>query len=333
MIMSGIMNAVFIAVLSYQFKIYGYMSAIILSFAFNVIYIAAHKPFALSRRWKPSLLPGLVKFGLPLMVLGLAETLFMTIDKVMILSFLGFASAGLYGTAILASQYIATFQNSILTVLMPNFHEKFGENENPQDLKPYVCQSAVGFCDLLPTVIATAWFFAPPVIQAVLPQFVNCIPAMQILLISTFFLCLAQLHGLFLVSTKKHIVLVPLFIVASLVAVFLNYHVIQLDLGIAGVAAATVITLAIRWGATYWLAMRHLMKFREMATDFSALMIRIIWAVAGLLIVTRYCSGLTSWAQASLGFMIFTVLQGPFLVHLNKRFHVIGHLKDKWKGR
>jgi len=120
MVISSIFNAIVIAFMSYHFKIYGYMWGMAASFIFNLCYILWQHAFHIRWRVDFRVVAGLISYGFPLMMVALLNTVFITVDRVMIASFLGFEAVGLYSIAILALNSVANLVNSVGVVMVPN---------------------------------------------------------------------------------------------------------------------------------------------------------------------------------------------------------------------
>ena len=75
MIWSAIVNALLIALLTYRFKLYGFIWDIALSFCFNMAYISMRYRFHFRFAWNWPHIRSLIRFGFPLMMIGILTIL------------------------------------------------------------------------------------------------------------------------------------------------------------------------------------------------------------------------------------------------------------------
>jgi len=334
MIYSAIVNAILVATLSYRFEIYGFMWAMCLSFFFNIGYLMMRYRFHIRFDMNWTLIRGLIAYGFPLMILSMLGVIFLSIDKLMIVRYLSFEALGLYGVAILAANLIARFPSSVGTVLLPNFHEKYGETGNKQDLLKYLTKSTRAFTYSMPVVIALAWFFVPHVIKLVLPAFVDSIPALKILILSPYFLALANPCENLLIVIKKHGNLFPIVALTCALAVLFNLLAIKAGYGIVGVALATAIVFGIKFALTYFLAYRELSSGAQWGMkNFVSICAKFLWMIVILIGSTIVVPGGPHFGYALLRTLFFLVLYSPFLIKFNKEFEIWNTLVQKMRPK
>lgn len=257
MLISAVVNAVLVALLTYYFKIYGFIWALILSFIFNISYL--HVSYSYQFRWiadwkqmKP-----LMNYGLPLMILGVTVTVLKSLDKILIAKMLGFESLGFYSIALMACSYLGNFSISIAVVLLPYSQERYGRSENGADLCRFILKSSKAYALALPLLIGMAWFFVPLAVWLVLPKFAPGILSMKILTLSLFFLAQLQPFHDYLITIKRHSRLLILISILTAAAFAGDFTAIRMGLGIEGVAAATVLIFFIYFSAVFFMARRY----------------------------------------------------------------------------
>ncbi len=330
MVLSSLVNAVLIASLCYLYKIYGYILAMILSFLFNIIYIFFSSRLRFVWRFDLKKILYYISLGLPLLSLTIANTLFVTLDKLMIAKFLGFHSLGLYSIAVMAMGNISNFPNSVGIVLMPNFQEKYGETENKKDLQEYLEKSAYFFCDTMPLVIGAVWFIGPYFIHLVLPQFEGGVRAMQLLVMASFFLAADYPYGLFLVAIKKHLSMAGRMAIACLLAVCFNLLAIKSGWGLRGIALGTVAAVLFKFSSNFELVRRHLYSGHEALKKYGVIVTKFLWMAVVLVGIDRaflWIHDPLIKAVAQFGTLI--ALYFPFILRLNSEFRVWRRLKEK----
>jgi O-antigen/teichoic acid export membrane protein len=331
MIYSSIVNGVLVAVLTYQFEVYGFMTAMCLSLIFNILYIHAHHPFHF--RWAFTLkgIWGLIQFGFPLIIIGLLATLFVTIDKIMIAKILGVRELGIYSVALMAYLFLHTLPNSIGVVLIPNFHQKFGETEKPEGLRQYLVMSSKVFADLMPILIASGLFLFPYITLKILPEFTESIEPLKFILPGVFFLALNHPFSYFIVVIRKQLTLIPIILGACVIAVLCNYLFLTKGFGLKGVGLTTGIVAFVNFTLTYFVSTKKIFSWAESLRLYAALVAKFVYMVAVFLILNYVIKDAQFSAVKSLSqFLLFVVLYIPFLYQLNKELGVLEILKQKF---
>ncbi|MSR76812.1 MAG: hypothetical protein EXS63_01080 [Candidatus Omnitrophica bacterium] len=331
MVLSSIVNGILVAILSYKFRMYGFMLAMCLSFVFNIICIRCYYSFhfRFDLNWK--ILWGMVCYGFPLMITGFLGTLFLSIDKIMIAKFLGLRELGIYSLAILAYTYIGTIPTAVGVVLMPNFHERYGETEKADALKGYLMKSSLAFSDLMPLLIAGVWFFAPYFSRIILPDFLESIAPMKALILGSYFLALINPFNYFMAVIRKQAFMVPIMLVACGLAFVSNYLAIKGHTGIIGVSIATTIVQFVEFATTYWIASSYIFNRRETIGHFALLFIKFVLLTGLLFALDRLIPGSEQnlW-KVLLQFGIFLLIYSPFLIKLNKELDLLKVFKNKF---
>lgn len=333
MIWSSVVNAVLVAVLTYYFKIFGFIWAIGLSFLFNIAFIYAHHNFHFRFQFDRSRFRGIVQFGFPLMILGVMTTVLRSIDKIMVARLLGFEALGFYSIALMVNSYIGSFANSVAIVLVPHLQEKYGAQDNPKDLVSFLEKTGHAFSLMTPVLIGAAWMAAPYFIALFLPQFISGIPAMKILGFSMFFLALAQPYNDFLITIKKHLALFPLLAATSIFALILNYGMIRAGYGIAGVALATTVTSFFNYAVIYFFASRSLTDGKTALAKFTIFMSRGAYLLLICVLIDFWLpANLLSFQSALIRLLLFGLLYLPLMANFNARFSVLSLVREKFFG-
>lgn len=330
MIWSSIVNAVLVGVLTYFFKIYGFIWAIALSYIFNILYIQLHHDFHLKFNFEPKRFQSIVLFGLPLMLIGMLTTVVRSVDRILVAKFLGFEALGFYSIALMVSSFIGNFSNSIGIVLVPHLQERFGTQDNPKDLSGFLRKTGEAFSLITPAVIGAAWLLGPFLIRLFLPQFVPGIPAMKILSLSLFFIALTQPYSDFLITIKKHYALFPLLGTTSIAALLFNTMAIRWAYGVTGVAFATALVSFFNFTLTYFYAARFLDSVSSAFQSFGLYLGRALYLVAALLLIDYLIPGKVVVFERTLAqFLLFIACYVPLWIALNRQFGLAGLLRKR----
>jgi len=324
MIFSSMVNAVLVAILTYQFKIYGFMAALCLSLIFNIAYISYFHTFNFVWKIDIKKIKPLVTYGFPLMILGFVHLIVLSIDRIMIAKMIGLEALGLYSIAIMMFNYIAHIPTSIGIVLVPNLNEAYGKRENRRDLAAYLLKSTKGLSVMLPILIGFGWFVMPHLIQFVLPKYVEGILAMKFLILGAFFLALSDPYEQFLITIKKHLTLLKYVVLVCLLAILLNFVAVSEGYGIAGVAIATASAIFFRFVTVFMISSRYLFSVSEALKAFLLIFLKFTMMMFGLVILDRLFS------NPALQYGLFVFLYAPAIFKLNREFGLFSLMKEKF---
>lgn len=329
MVISGLVNAALVAILSFQFKLYGFMCAMALSFLFNIVYLffAGHLRFCYSL--DPKAIRSLIAFGLPIVALTFFGSLYETIDKIMIGRYLGLEQLGLYSIGLMTATYLYSIPNAVGVVMIPNIHEKFGRTSDKRDLQSFLDKSDLVFSTIMPCFIGLAWFGVPVAVELFLPKFMGGIPALRWLVLNVFFLAASQAYSQCIYVFRQHKFFFPIFLFSSICAISLIWLFIRAGWGIEGVAVATTTAMMVHFHVLYWFAVVQIRTSGEAWKAYLGIMARFIFMLAVLLallqLVTPSNIFYTAALRLSLGFLIYV----PFLWHLNQKMGLLRILFKK----
>ena len=331
LMLSSLVNAVFVAVLAYRYKIYGFMLAMALSLIFNIVYVIWHDPARLRPHLNVRLIRPLIAYGAPLMILTFLGTLFITIDKIMIARFIGLKELGWYSIAMMASNVITNFSDSIGIVMMPNLTERYGQTGNIQALKGFISKAAQAFSGGMPLVIACAWFGVPYLVKIVLPDFVEGITALKCLLLGTFFLALTHPYYQFLTAVKKHMKMFPVMAGSCALAALFDFVAVKQHLGILGISVATISAIFLRFSGIYFIASRYLDSSRQMWRSYLGFILKFIFMICALMGLQKIILWpLPDFLIVGLQISLFAFIYSPMLYRLNKEYEVWSMLRQKF---
>ena len=214
--------------------------ALILASVFAYKFIHTNR-FRLRRLWT------LVQVGLPIMLAGFLFGLLTTVDRLLILRFLGTDWLGLYTPAIMAFGVLTIVPSMVSNLIYPKLAHEFGQNENVARLIPLVGRAMkINFTVTLACALLFLLIFYAGIIPYFLPAYLEGRFPMIIILLSAFFFPVAQSFGdLFnVVGWQKRYLLnmaLGLLFSASFGYVFIG----PAGLGLNGVAIGSVMGAAV----------------------------------------------------------------------------------------
>lgn len=274
----------------------------------------------------------LIKLGVPLIIFRIMYLLSASIDKLVIIFFLGRLQLGYYSIATMVYNYLTLLPKFSYKTLYPRFMETFGRNEDIEDVKKYLIIPNRVFACLFSILIGIGVIALPFFVAYLLPRFKNGIFAAQILSLATFFSVFIYTWNYLLIALYKQKELAVLYGISVLIAVVVNLLFVQvLRMHITGVALATVIsqfiftTLLICYGYMHYTknAVEHLKLLYNLY--FPSLLI-----VAAFLLTMLYYPKVVSLKADMLNMgiscVIFLAISSPLVYRTVKRDKLVGRL-------
>jgi O-antigen/teichoic acid export membrane protein len=203
----------------------------------------------------------MIKIGFPVMLVCLGGQLIETVDRILIISFLGPASLGCYAVTGLGGNALLGLVGQAGGAISPHMPEDFGKhNDSAPSLKKYLVKPTVLFAYIMTGLLMILAFVIPNIVGEFLPKYILGIKAFYCFLPGFFFLGIIltanNILNLVLIAQKRQLWLVYFQIVPIVVQVGLGIWFIQLGWDIAGVALASTISYALYGGVILWCASR-----------------------------------------------------------------------------
>ncbi len=222
------------------------LAALILQFLI-LLYAIYRNPWKESSKFDFATIFGSIKTGLPILASGFIITLVTSIDRLMIVTFLGATSLGYFGLSIMLISVISLIPAMTSQVLYPRISYHFGQSgKNIDELSSYVIKPPIILSAILPFLIGPIILSLPFVINLFLPAFIPGISAARIVVSGIYFYGILGLTDYFLVTTGK-LKLYALFgIIALIINIIFDFIFIKMGLGIEGIAfGGTLLTYLI----------------------------------------------------------------------------------------
>ena len=220
------------------------------------------------RKWGiwPSLdlkiLRQLITTGIPIVAASVIVGLLTTVDRLLIVSYLGETQLGHFGLALLMTSVVSLIPSMSGQVLYPRMTFRYGEaGQNPEALRPFVLRPPIMIGLFLPLLIGPLYLILPTVVAEFLPAYTPGIVAARIVLLGIFFFGIIGTTDYFLVTIGKLRPYITIAFVALMVNVILDLIALKLGYGIEGVAiTGTVISYAIYALLLIGYALRYFMS-------------------------------------------------------------------------
>ena len=219
----------------------------------------------------------LVRVGLPMFVFVASSQVMRTIDRLIILRFLGTLALGYYSLSIMALSFMLYLPDSIAYVLYPRLLRDFRHHEQrPEAIRVPVERALRTLAVIVPGLCGAAYLLAREAIMLVLPHFMPGLTAVRALCFGAGGLTLANLSSIVLMTLGRQNVLVPTALGITALGAVLDVVAVKAGLGIDGVARMTLVTYVLNGGLLLWLAcggmqLRAAERLRLMARAFAPL--------------------------------------------------------------
>jgi O-antigen/teichoic acid export membrane protein len=181
----------------------------------------------------------LMRIGIPITAAGSILSVVTTIDRPMVLGFLGEQQLGYFGLALLLTSMVSLIPGVAMQVLYPRITHQFGQSgRSIAALRTFVLRPPLVLACLLPLVIGPVYLFLPVLVTLFLPAYAPGLMAMRIVIVGIFFYSILGLTDYFLVTTGQIRVYAIFGSTALALNVLFDYVALQLGYGINGVAVA-----------------------------------------------------------------------------------------------
>ena len=323
---------IFILILIIKFGLEGVFLSLLIAFIIVIFYIFKKEKFKFKITIIPNKTMQLMKFGFPILTMGIMAIFFTSIDKLMIIKFMDKVQLGYYSIAITIAGVIYFMPQAIAYVMFPNFLEKYGEKEDKDYLKNHLFQPTSIISYLLPIAMGLIFITAPVAIYYVLPKYIAGIIPSKILICAIFFMSFITVANNFLITLNKERKILLIQLVSVMLAIILNYFFIINGYGINGVAIATAISY---FFYSTWILVYSFRHYITKITDIMKFLVRIyvpylyiilLLALSNLIPITGNLLRDILFTVTKL--IIFLVFSIPLIWLANKKTGVVKHFFD-----
>lgn len=228
----------------YYLRYEGRLIAAILTQAVILIYALYRNPWIVIPAFNLSEIWSVIRVGLPILMSGFVLSLLATIDRLMVITFLGEKQLGYFGLAILLTSAVTLIPSMANQVLYPRITHQYGSTDNSiEQLRTFVLIPPAILSALLPILIGSLYLSLPLIIRIFLPAYIPGISAARIVIVGIFFFGILGLTDYFLVTIGKLRVYALFGCIALFFNIVLDYLFLKLGYGIEGIAVGgTLIT-------------------------------------------------------------------------------------------
>ncbi|MFI5370940.1 MAG: oligosaccharide flippase family protein [Candidatus Eisenbacteria bacterium] len=197
----------------------------------------------------------LLTVGFPMFVYVLLNFVMRSLDRLVILRFLGIESLGFYQLAVMAINMLLYLPDSLAYVMYPRILARHHEaGQDPEAVRDPVERAFRFVSLLLPLFCGLAYLAADDAVLWLLPKYRAGVPSLRILCFGAAALGLGSLSSVVLMTLRRQVVLVPVAIGTTLLGALAMVTAARSGFGIRGVAWATLATYAVHSAVMLWFA-------------------------------------------------------------------------------
>lgn len=191
----------------------------------------------------------LMQIGLPMFVFNASTIVMRSLDRLIILRYLGTQDLGYYSLSVMALTFLLYLPDSVGYVVYPQLLRRYGEaGEDPTAIRERVERLLQAMAVSVPLLSGLAYLWTREVVAFMLPKFLPGVTAVRILCFGAAGLALGTIASMVLMTVGRRMALVPAAVFATSLGATLDIVAVRLGFGITGVAWATLATYALNGG-------------------------------------------------------------------------------------
>ncbi len=179
--------------------------------------------------------------GMPLIVIGVLNIVFLSVDRWVITANLSVTILGYYALGFMAGHILGLVPGSVASVLYPRMLERFAISQNPKSLHSLLIGPLRALTAIMLVLVCGAVLGLPLLIQLFLPKYLHSIPIIQILVPGAFFVSIANVAGTYIIAIDRQKWLFVVLITSTMLSLLLDVVLVRVGYGIIGVAWGTFI--------------------------------------------------------------------------------------------
>ncbi len=275
----------------------------------------------------------LIRVGLPIAAIILADVLLRTVDGIIILKYRGLYWYGLYSVAVQVAAYLYRIPEAGGFVLMPRIWQRYSTHNNLEALRDYVVRPTLAAGLIMPVLAGVLFIVMPNMIWALIPKFHPAIYAAQVLAMSSVFLALpVAANGLLIALNQEKIVIINQLVGAIIVAVG-TMLLVMIKFSLANIAMVAGLGYAVAGALTLYIVLgRYYRKRWRLWAELAVCYLPLLWALIALKAAGVTSSWLLApepnmWSRMVLRTVLFLVLVLPMLWYAEHRTGLLRQIR------
>ncbi|HCC23177.1 TPA: hypothetical protein DF272_03295 [Candidatus Falkowbacteria bacterium] len=221
------------------------VTGLILANALASVYIIIKAKYRFPLVWRWPVAKELFRVGLPLILIQAIYGVYISIDRWMIAGYLDSTSLGLYGLGATISTFMFGAFSVLAYTIYPYLLEKFGQKDDITAAKALLLKANYSLALIMSMLFPIILISLPLMLRYILPEYIQALNVIFTLILSVYFIALMSINGNYLISINKQRIMLGAQIVMVLFSFGACLLALRLDLGIIGIAAATLISYSI----------------------------------------------------------------------------------------
>lgn len=239
------------------FGLIGFLAGQVLRLIIGISYSYSRSSYKINWQWNNKTLKPLILIGFPIMLMVFVNEIFVTIDRLLILTFLEARNLGFYSLGNLIFAPLILICSASNSVMYPRFAEKYGETGDYCSLKKYIIVPTYNLAALISILIGAVYIVIPLLVKLFLPEYIKGVVAARILIFGLLFYAIAGMAGNMLLVINKQVLRLWILLISALLNLGFSYVALKLGYGIVGVATGTSLAYFIFYIFISILAMRY----------------------------------------------------------------------------
>ncbi len=273
------------AVLIFYFSFLGFLGGFTATMFISTAY-AAWKSKYFAMQWDRKILLRLISIGFPIMLIGFSGIGFQTIDRLLILGFLGPVSLGIYSLGALVFMPFTFVLYTANSVMFPHFSERFGEMGTDGSLKNMLMIPLHNLSLVTPVAIGAIAVILPTVVSVFLPAYKEGVGAATIFLFGSFFVSTVGMVANFFIATNRQMIYLFILIVSMVFNAVASFILLSLGYGIIGAAIGAASSYIVFFVTMITLSFRYFhIPSRELAGWLGGFLFPVAYTITASLLV------------------------------------------------
>ncbi len=321
--------------LAYFFDVGGLMAGTLLTSIIMAMVWWKTSDYSFLKRTSKPALKELFQIGFPILLTALGALLIETVDRLLILNWLGAEQLGYYGVTVLGGSFMYGFLAQAGTTMIPHIIEDLSRSEDDfHSLKKYLIKPTFVFATASVLVILTLLFVIPVIVTYWVPKYLPGLPAFYFFIPGYFFLSIILTAGnimqTILVQRKRLRLLVYIQMGAVIVEILFGLLFIFNGFGIAGVALSSTLAYAFYGIIVLALAAFHVLQTGKEKLSFLVEVFCLFMSGLILFFVIKWIGttlgGDRLIYQAIIQILCCGLVTIPILAWLNKRVQIMADI-------
>jgi len=225
-----------------------------------------------------------MRLGVSLLWITSLYVLLASVDRIIVLKWLGPKDLGYYAIALLAVSLMAFIPGAAGTVFSPRIMRAYGNGSRTSDIGNFIKKPILLLSTTLPIMAGLGAAAMPYVVFRLLPSFLPAVFPAQILLLSYTPYAARSFSGEILIASKLIVRIATLQLIGLALAVIVDIVAVDMGMGLAGIASGT--------GLVYWffgvsmviMALRAIdAGYRDIAVFIIKIIVPPVWMIAVML--------------------------------------------------